>query len=105
MIEAIISEVKEAEDKASEIILNANQKSKQMVLDAEINADLERKKVVAEVKEDFRKVVQKAEDKAQIEREKILADGKKNATEFYEEKKQLVNELANGLVDELLKKF
>lgn len=82
MLEQIISEIKEAEAKADEMIGSALDEAKAIYLSAESEAEKIRKDAVARVKEERKKVVEFAEKEANDEYAAILSLGKKKSEEL-----------------------
>ncbi len=105
MIEEVLKEIKSAEETASEMQSKAFQEGKQIVLDAELKAEKERKETVLQCKADFRRAIAEAEETANARRTKIIENGEISAKEYVESKSAKIDEKADELVGVLLDKY
>lgn len=105
MIEKVISEVKSAEEKSSEMISKANILAKQQVVEAEIAADNKRKSTVKELKAQTKNLILETEKIAKKNRDKILKEGEDKADKLYDEKLEKVDCLSKEIVENFLSKF
>lgn len=105
MIEEVIKDIKAAEAQADEIVKEANAKGKRIVLDAEIEAEKQKKTSLQESKADLRAAVSTAEGEAAKERKKIIAEGEKQAAEFSQSKESEIDAKATEILDVLLDKY
>lgn len=105
MIEEVIKEIKDAEAQADELMEKAYDDGKKIVLDAEIKSEAQKKATVSECREDMKKALAEAQKKADIERSGILVEGEKQAEAFKNDKKKLVETVADDVVSALLKKY
>ena len=105
MIDDILKDIREAEDKADEIIRLANQKGKEIVAKAETDAQAQKRATLKESKDDRKKALDIANEQARKKREDILKKGQAAADAIVEEKKQAANEQADALVEQLLAKY
>ena len=105
MIDDILKDIREAEDKADEIIRLANQKGKEIVAKAETDAQAQKRATWKECKDDRKKALELANEQARKKREDILKKGQAAADAIVEEKKQAANEQADALVEQLLAKY
>lgn len=105
MIDDILKDIREAEDKADEIIRLANQKGKEIVAKAETDAQAQKRATLKECKDDRKKALDLANEQARKKREDILKKGQAAADAIVEEKKQAANEQADALTQQLLAKY
>ena len=105
MIDDILKEIRDAEDKADEIIKDANQKGKEIVAKAESDAHNQKRATLKECKEDRKLAVDKANTNALLKREDILKKGKVAADKVVEDKKADVEKASDELVHALLEKY
>lgn len=105
MIEEVIKDIKSAEAQADEIVRAANAEGKRIVLDAEIEAEKQKKISLQESKTDLRKAVSSAEEEAAIKRKQIIAEGEKQAAEFSQSKENEIDAKATEILDVLLNKY
>lgn len=105
MIEEVLNEIKVAEERADELQKQAFQDGKQLVLNAELEAEKQRKDTVAGCKSDLRNAQSAAEAKAAVLRKEILAEGEKTATEFTKSKEKDIQGKSDEILDLLLKKY
>lgn len=105
MIDDILKDIRDAEDKADEIIRDANQKGKDIVAKAESDAGAQKRATLKECKEDRKTATDKATSNAFLKREEILKKGKAAADDVVEQKKADVEKASDELVKELLGKY
>lgn len=105
MIDDILKDIRDAEDKADEIIRDANQKGKDIVAKAESDAGAQKRAMLKECKEDRKTATDKATSNALLKREEILKKGKAAADDVVEQKKADVEKASDELVKELLGKY
>lgn len=105
MIDDILKDIRDAEDKADEIIRDANQKGKDIVAKAESDAGAQKRATLKECKEDRKTATDKATSNALLKREEILKKGKAAADDVVEQKKADVEKASDELVEELLGKY
>ena len=105
MIDDILKDIRDAEDKADEIIRDANQKGKDIVAKAESDAGAQKCATLKECKEDRKTAIDKATSNALLKREEILKKGKAAADDVVEQKKADVEKASDELVKELLGKY
>lgn len=105
MIDDILKDIRDAEDKADEIIRDANQKGKDIVAKAESDAGVQKRATLKECKEDRKTATDKATSNALLKREEILKKGKAAADDVVEQKKADVEKASDELVKELLGKY
>ena len=105
MIDDILKDIRDAEDKADEIIRDANQNGKDIVAKAESDAGAQKRATLKECKEDRKTANDKATSNALLKREEILKKGKAAADDVVEQKKADVEKASDELVKELLGKY
>lgn len=105
MIDDILKDIRDAEDKADEIIRDANQKGKDIVAKSESDAGAQKRATLKECKEDRKTATDKATSNALLKREEILKKGKAAADDVVEQKKADVEKASDELVKELLGKY
>ena len=105
MIDDILKDIRDAEDKADEIIRDANQKGKDIVAKAESDAGAQKRATLKECKEDRKTATDKATANALLKREEILKKGKAAADDVVEQKKADIEKASDELVKELLGKY
>lgn len=105
MIEEVLVEIREAEEKADAMVKDANAEGKQIVLQAEADAEKQKKLTVSGCKEDTRKAVQKAEKQAADKREAILKKGQEEANRLIEDKHAEIESQSDKIVEMLLAKY
>ena len=72
MIDDVLKDIREAEDKADEIIRLANQKGKEIVAKAETDAQAQKRATLKECKDDRKKALELANEQARKKREAAL---------------------------------
>ena len=105
MIDDVLKDIREAEEKADEMLKRAYQRGKDIVLRAEAEAEAEKKSTVSECKQDRVKILQDARKQADERTNTILKRGAENAEYFIEEKKPAVEQCADKVVKILLGKY
>lgn len=105
MIEEVLNDIRQAEEKADAMIKNANAEGKQIVLQAEADAEKQKKITVTECKEDQRKAIQKAEEQARVKREHILKKGQEAADNLVDDKHAEIEAQSDKIVEMILAKY
>lgn len=105
MVEEILVEIRKAEEQVDEMLKNANAEGKQIVLQAEADAEKQKKLTVSGCKEDARGAVQKAEKQAADKRETILKRGQEEANRLIDEKHAEIEAQSDKIVEMLLAKY
>ncbi len=105
MIEEVLVEIRKAEEKADAMVKDANAEGKQIVLQAEADAEKQKKETVTGCKEDTRKSVQKAEKQAADKREAILKKGQEEADRLVDDKHAAIESESDKIVEMLLAKY
>ncbi len=105
MIEEVLKDIRDAEQKADEIKKAAEAQSKTIVLEAEIEAEAQKKATVFECRADIKKAVAEAEKKAAERRASIIAEGEKAAADFTKEKQSEVVSKSDEILELLIKKY
>ena len=105
MIEEVLVEIREAEEKADAMVKDANAEGKQIVLQAEADADKQKKLTVSGCKDDTKKALQKAEKQAADKRDAILTKGQEQANRLIEDKHAEIESQSDKIVEMLLAKY
>ena len=105
MVEEVLNEIRQAEEKADAMIKDANAEGKQIVLQAEADADKQKKLTVTGCKDDARKAVQKAEEQARVKREQILKKGQEAADRLIDDKHAEIEAQSDKIVEMVLAKY
>lgn len=105
MIEEVLVEIREAEEKADAMVKDANAEGKQIVLQAEADADKQKKLTVSGCKDDTKKALQKAEKQAADKRDAILKKGQEQANRLIEDKHAEIESQSDTIVEMLLAKY
>ena len=105
MIEEVLKDIKAAEEKADAMIKDANAAGKQIVLQAEADAEKQKKQMVSGCKEDQRAAAQKAEKQAADKRAAILKKGQAEAEGLIEDKHAEIEEKSDKIVESILAKY
>lgn len=105
MIEEVLVEIREAEEKADAMVKDANAEGKQIVLQAEADADKQKKLMVSGCKDDTKKALQKAEKQAADKRDAILKKGQEQANRLIEDKHAEIESQSDKIVEMLLAKY
>ena len=105
MIDDVLKEIREAEAQADEIVSEAQNKAKQIVQQAEIDAEKQKKATVLQCRDDRRVALDKAEASAQKRREDILKKGQKSADELVANHNLAASEKADELSRLLVEKY
>jgi len=105
MIESVLKDVREAENQAELMQKEAYQRGKEIVLDAEAEADAQIKATVQECKEDRIRSLQNARRIANDRTQLILKKGAESAEALAEEKNSAVEECADKVVAVLLERY
>lgn len=102
MVEEIVSNIIEAENKAEEIRLNSKKEAKAMVSEAQKNSDALREKHIKDCKAKFLDCKKNAETEADILYNNILSDGEKKAEDLINSAKDLKSKAVQTIVDEII---
>ena len=105
MIEDVLLEIREAEAKAEQIVRDAHESAKNILLTAETEADRLRRDTQQKVKDMRRQSLADAEKLAADRRNAILKSGADSARELTENKTSAVEEAADKIVQMLLEKY
>lgn len=105
MIDSVLKDVRDAEEKAEIMQKQAYQHGKEIVLKAEAEAEAQKKSAVKECKEERAHILQEARRRAEERTQAILADGGKRAEEMAGEKNSAVEDCADRVVDILIQKY
>lgn len=105
MIDEILKDIKDAEAKAEQLQKDAYAKGKEIVFNAELEAEKQKKSTVKECKADVKRAAEEAESAAALKRAAILRDGEKRAAELIAAKKNEVEKEADKVVGMLLSKY
>lgn len=105
MIDSVLKDVRDAEEKAEIMQKQAYQHGKEIVLKAEAEAEAQKKSAVKECKEERAHILQEARKRAEERTQAILADGEKRAEEMAGEKNSAVEDCADRVVDILIQKY
>lgn len=105
MIDEVLNEIREAEAKADQIQKDAYQQSKDIMVQAELEASKLKKQTVLDCKQHQKEAQAEAEEKANKERETILKKGQQKADKLVEDKNAAIETAADKIVDELLTKY
>lgn len=105
MIEEVISEIKIAEAESESKLKDAYAEGKQIVLDAELKAEEQKKSTALACKADLRAAVAEAEKRADKEHGRLAADGEKAANDFAAKKDKEIDGKAEEILNLLLKKY
>ena len=102
MIETAIKEIREAELKAEQMQKDAYRQGKQIVLDAEADAEKQKKLTMQECKEQRNAALDEARRKADERSAQILAKGEEEAAKLIEDTQAAADSAAEGVVAALL---
>ena len=105
MIEEVLKDIRVAEEKAENMIKDANAAGKQIVLQAEADAEKQRKLTVSGCKEDQRSTIAKAEKQAADKRAAILKKGQADADQLIDDKHAEIEEKSDQIVESILLKY
>ena len=105
MVEEVLIEIRKAEEKVDAMLKDANAQGKQIVLQAEADAEKQKKLTVSGCKDDQRKAVQKAEKQAADKRESILKKGQDEANRLIDDKHAEIEAQSDKIVEMLLAKY
>ncbi|MBO4381240.1 MAG: hypothetical protein J5815_03710 [Clostridia bacterium] len=105
MVEEVLIEIRKAEEKVDAMLKDANAQGKQIVLQAEADAEKQKKLTVSGCKDDQRKAVQKAEKQAADKRESILKKGQDEADRLIDDKHAEIEAQSDKIVEMLLAKY
>ena len=105
MVEEVLTEIRKAEEKVDAMLKDANAQGKQIVLQAEADAEKQKKLTVSGCKDDQRKAVQKAEKQAADKRESILKKGQDEANRLIDDKHAEIEAQSDKIVEMLLAKY
>ena len=105
MIDTVLKEVREAEEKAELMQKQAYQRGKEIVLNAEAEAEAQKKATVKECKEERANVLQEARRRAADRTRNILDKGAEDANHLADEKNSAVEDCADKIVEILLNKY
>ena len=105
MIEDVLKEIREAEQRAEQLQKEAYQRGKELVLNAEAEAERQRKDTVRECKEDRKAALQRARvtsgDKAQAAFKKSV----EQVANMTEDKSPEIEKAASKVVELLIEKY
>ncbi|MEG2540201.1 MAG: hypothetical protein RSB59_00265 [Clostridia bacterium] len=101
MIDEVLKDIKDAEEKADLLQKEAYAKGEKIVLAAEFEAEKQKKSMVHDCKADFRLAAVNAEKKTALVRATILSDGEKAADLLISQKADEIEKSA----DKILKAF
>lgn len=104
-LDAVILEIRAAEEQAEAIARDSYIAGKNIVLNAEAEADRQRKDAVEQCKQSRREALDAAGQRADKRRAAILAKGEAAAKKSIEEHRADVSAKADALVDVVLKKY
>ena len=105
MIDDVLNDIRQAEEKAERMQKQAYQRGKEIVLNAEAEAEAQKKATVAECKEDRARILQNARAKADEKTKAILKKGSEDAEYLIAEKAPVIEECADKVVAILLSKY
>ncbi|MBQ3755294.1 MAG: hypothetical protein II867_03955 [Clostridia bacterium] len=105
MVEEVLTEIRKAEEKVDAMLKDANAEGKQIVLQAEADAEKQKKLTFSGCKDDQRKAVQKAEKQAADKREVILKKGQEEADRLIDDKHADIEAQSDKIVAMLLAKY
>ncbi|MDE6060222.1 MAG: hypothetical protein K2G31_01965 [Clostridia bacterium] len=105
MIETAIKEIKEAELKAEQMQKDAYQRGKEIVLEAEAEAERQKRQTVQACKVDRDNALNEARRKASEKSQAIIKEGEAQAQALVDEKKAVADAAAGKIVDMLLAKY
>lgn len=105
MIDDVLKDIREAEAEAEQIQQDAYAEGKQIILQAELDAQKQKKATLSECKDDQRAALASAEKRANVKREEILKKGQKAAQKLIEDKNSDIEEQADKLVEVLIAKY
>ena len=105
MIDSVLKDVREAEQKAEKLQKDAYQRGKDIVLKAEADAEAKKKATERECKEERKTALANAHTAAQNRAQVIFKKGAQKATEMTEKKTPAVEEAASKVVAMLLDKY
>ena len=105
MIDEVLKEIKDCEEKADQLQKQAFLDGKKIVLDAENEAERQKKTTAAECKQDIKAAQQEAEKKALKRRAEILAEGEKKAQQLIDDKHAEIHTVSDKIVDMMLEKY
>ncbi len=105
MIDTVLKEIREAEAEADKLQKDAYAKGRELVLNAEAEAERQKKITVLECKEDRKKAAlearRRADEKAQI----VLKKGAENAIRLIDQKNSAVEDAANKVMGILFERY
>lgn len=105
MIDDVLKDIREAEAQAEDMQQEAYQEAKRIVLEAEIEAQKQKRLTFAECKDTQKGEIALAEQKALEKREEILKKGAKDAEKLAQSKQKDIDEQADKLVEVLLASY
>lgn len=105
MIEEVLKDIAEAEERAEEIRRDAVVRCKEKVFAAESAAEALKNDTAAECKAAYKAAIAAAEERAAAERAAIIADGEKRAAELAAEKKGEVAKTADEVLAVFVAKY
>lgn len=105
MIDDVLKDVREAEQKAEQLQKDAYARGKEIVLKAEAEAESHKKSTVKECKEERSDALKRARLLADERTREILAEGEKLAEELANEKAAAVDTCADKVANILFSKY
>lgn len=105
MIDDVLKDIREAEAKAEQMQQDAYADGKQIILQAELDAQKQKKATLRECKDDQKNAIAAAQQRADVKRGEILKKGQIGADKLIEDKNSDIEEQANKLVEVLLAKY
>lgn len=105
MIEEVLRDITAAEAQAEAMQQDAFQTGKDIVLNAEIEAERQKKATINECRGDMRRAVQSAEALAEANRAKVLELGKVDAAQLAKRKEKDVDVISDRILKEILDKY
>lgn len=105
MIDDVLKEIREAEAQADEIVSEAQNKAKQIVQQAEIDAEKQKKPLFCNAATTDASRLTKRKQTAQKKRDEILKKGQKSADELAMDHNLAASEKASELCNALVEKY
>ena len=105
MLENVLRDIHEAESKAEAMQKEAYQKGKEIVLNAEAEAEAQKKSTVQECKADRAKALRDSHRLAAERTQVILKNGENEANAFADSKNSAIEDCANEIVAILFEKY
>jgi len=105
MIESVLKEVKEAEKRADELQKEAYKRGKELVLEAEAEAERQKKLTVSGCKAARQKALQEDRRIADERSQTFIKKGAESADAFVDDKNSAATDAADRVVEALLAKY